>query len=241
MLLQLAAVPVKVTFEESSWAWLAHWDFWLTIFTFGLTLCTAWLAWETRNLRIDGAKAIKAAIKNAEEAARSAEASTQSAEAARMSAATARESMERSLRPYVLVDGLKFSYDQGALARPIACKLEIVNTGQTPAINVVVRTRFLVANRPPTIHDLNDLQTSQSVVGIVGSGQKASREVLFGISPDDAEIDSWLARSQSLFVLGRITYFDPIADKERHTVFCHEGSAETKTFLASGSTLNTIT
>lgn len=61
--------PEKVFYQE--------WEFWLTIFTFALAGLTSWLAFETRGLRLDSARSIRAAETTAAIALRQLRASLQ--------------------------------------------------------------------------------------------------------------------------------------------------------------------
>jgi hypothetical protein len=110
--------PVVVQWLAPEKSFYQEWDFWVSFGTLLLAFITAWLAWETRGLRKDSAKAIGAS----EETARSAAAS----------AAIAQAAMERSLRAYVTVERPE-PFNQNAAKIPHGVSVSVINTGQTPA------------------------------------------------------------------------------------------------------------
>lgn len=100
-------VPEPIFYRE--------WDFWLSVATMLLALITGWLAWETRGLRQDSAKAIRA--------------SRNTAKAALAQVNLSKESMHRTLRPYVTIDRIT-PRQRTSTGIPKEVDVFVINTGQ---------------------------------------------------------------------------------------------------------------
>jgi hypothetical protein len=206
MQIQLPPVPpVHVTFLTQEPYWWTQWDFWVSVFTFALALMTGWLAWETRALRKDSAKSIKA--------------SNATARAAAASVEVAQEAMRRSLRAYVTVQSVNPSM-RDAQQIPRAVELILVNTGQTPAIRPELLYHITVlASAPEGQFDPNGPEYYKSLRADLGRDQtiRLHREKY----PDDPELEGIRNRSRFMMIYGALRYRDMFTDVERITEFCY--------------------
>lgn len=147
----------------------------------------------------------------------------------RQSVSAADEASKRELRAYltVIIGGAVFqerrARDKGGdlkfEARPI-----IVNTGRTPAYNIVHTCRAAIMQIPiPTGVKLPDAPDDGVGGNILGSGQNAN---MFGIvdgfcADDEVKSIKYATGNKGLYVWGRVTYEDAFGD-QHYTLFCQQ-------------------
>jgi hypothetical protein len=164
--LQLPPLPplhvIVITAAERPW--YAEWDFWVALCTGALAFATAYLALETRGLRKDSAGAIAATNRNAI--------------AAEKAVTISSTSMEKSLRAYIVVDGL-IGANKNTYNIWLDSKLTIKNAGQIPATNVsIVHLYSFSTDLPPPLSS----PPAAVPLGVIAKDDK--RELTLGWSTD---------------------------------------------------------
>ena len=207
MMLQLPAPPehVRIVFMPAiEKPFYTEADFWVAIGTVLLACITAWLAWETRELRRDGAEGVKAAGR--------------SAAAAEKSAAIAREAMQRTLRAYVVVKEIKFFISDLGLPRSVTVR--IVNTGQTPSQSQYCFCKVERLDLMPIKSEFDIKQNPHDIRDVLGIDQTRdiTREITYP-SISDAAIAA--IKTQELVLHGLIKYQDIFSDEPHFTAFCY--------------------
>lgn len=213
--------PVHVAFVTQEPYWWARWDFWASFFTFALAIMTGWLAWETRGLRKDSARSIKA--------------SEQTAAAAAESAHLARESMQRSLRAYVTLERIDLR-ELDNLKIPTRINVCFINTGQTPARRLELFYSFTVRDNWPE-KDNDPIYGSTLMQADVGKDQR--REFYaeyFRSAPQTSDVQTG---AKFLMIYGCAKYLDMFSDEPRYTHFSYAWNAKLQTFYPVG-TLNSV-
>jgi hypothetical protein len=195
-----------------------EWDFWVSFGTLLLAFITGWLAWETRGLRQDSAKAIAAS----EETARSATAS----------AAIAQAAMERSLRAYVTVERPE-PFNQNAAKIPHDVNVTMINTGQTPARKLEIFCCFGVRDE----HDLpkgfdaerDSLRKwNQTDIG------KDQRRTIFEQYLKEADFKAIQEFSKLLVVFGAVRDHGMFSEQDRVTEFSYAWDVNRQHFSSVG-------
>ena len=184
--------------------WYSEADFWVAIGTILLASITAWLAYETRTLRRDGAKGVRAAIKSA----RSAEAN----------ATYVRQTMLNTLRAYVVVKEIENTQiDEYSI--PISVTVRLTNTGQTPSQHQYCFCSLNVLKEPPEKSEFEGQTAPHNIRDVLGVNQ--FREVKRDILRDQQEQADIMAETKFLVLHGVVVYQDMFSPNQPHrTAFC---------------------
>lgn len=233
---QVAQLPVVVaqndppphnqigTEAETQRQWYAMPDWWIAGFTAALFLATAllwfatWRMWRTtRDAVKDGKDAVKAAIRSAQ----AAEAAIEKSDAA---LSHAQDTAKRQLRAYVHVD-LRSDIYTRRNGWEILYSMLVVNSGQTPAYDVMVLGNICVADHPltrslppvvansePSRASLYPGQTGVTA-GII-SNPALTQADFASLAPIDIG-DAIKSATSRLYLYGKITYRDVFG--EAHT------------------------
>jgi type II secretory pathway pseudopilin PulG len=198
----------------------------------------------------DQAAALKEQAENTartfEIAARNAAAAEKSADHGAQSVELGRESMYRSLRAYVTIEGIEPSDWTGfpespesgviGLQRiPEAALVTVTNTGQTPARHLEIQYNMDVLHEFPQTAAEYDQHYRGWMPTDLGCNQKRTvRTKIVGKGTED-KLKSALDSSMSkLLVFGRIKYLDMFSDIENVTEFCFVYDTRRELFVPAG-------
>jgi hypothetical protein len=164
------------------------------------------------------------------------------ANAAQKSVSIAQQQMERTLRPYVIVDGLVITKQLHNFF-PLDVSIVITNSGQTPATETVIECvagiETLVTEVSPGGYE-HDGDIKQ-LKGIVGQGQR--RELRFGFTESfiNNHNESLNFGRKQLLLRGSIKYKDVIANQNRRTDFNYVWHSQRGYFTPVDEMGNTMT
>jgi hypothetical protein len=237
--MQLAPVPpIHVTVVAPEHPWYAQWDFWVSVFTLFLVIATLLLVRQTRKVWQRSDLAIGELSKHAENAAASskdsADAARKSADAAVRGVELSQESMQRSLRAYVIVEGIEI------LSRitneiPSGINVCAMNTGQTPARGLELFYEFSILKAFPTSMNTKGKATlSQSDIG-----RDQRRKWLAKQEYTQSDIQEISSGTSFLMAYGCVRYYDMFLDEPRHTYFSYAWDANHRYFYPAGP-MNTL-
>jgi len=184
----------------TAWATIA-----LAIITGILAFYTALLFRAAQKAHQDSDKALGIADRNATTAQQSVD--------------IAKSQMDRSLRPYVIVEQLVIGNRRNEM--PSVVKIVIMNSGQTPASDVRVDCRWGVnaiqAEGSPDVYEEHD--GASRLKGIIGQGQKTSVVIEFAESFLDTYANGLAHGYARLQLRGSVTYMDNVSNITRKTDF----------------------
>ena len=205
--------PVHVTFSEVPMPWYGTNEGLTTWATVALAVITGILAFYTALL-------FRAAQKAHEDSDKALKIADRNATAAQQSVDTAKSQMERSLRPYVIVEELVIGNRKNEM--PSVVKVVIMNTGQTPASDVRVDCHWGVSKQAEGNPDLYEEHDGDSrLKGIIGQGHKISIVVEFAESFLDTYANGLALGYARLQLRGSVTYMDNISNTKRKTDFSY--------------------
>ena len=198
--------------------WYQNWELWVSVCTLLLACATIWLALETRRMRKGSEGAMKGMERHAAD----------SASAARLSAEATKTLVEIGQRPWVSLNAISVeSHLTGNLCMVIG--ITLLNTGQTPAQEVAVRTDYYMTAGaiPEQLEFLHpDPQTTSYCLA-----PHADRGIqrVFPLTRAEAEL---LAQHQSaLYAYGSAEYSDVFG--HRHTTqWCSRYERPLQKFIA---------
>lgn len=131
----------------------------------------------------------------------------------------ARDTARHQLRAYITLDSVELTPPE-IMRGPFSFQLFWRNSGQTPASRVFTRTVFdMLAGKPVSL-DYSVVDKADAIGPfVVGPGQTIASERIEVSFEDGMRI---LHKTGSGMVLGRVSYEDVFADRQRETEFCVE-------------------
>jgi hypothetical protein len=208
--------PIIVHWLTPEKAFYQEWDFWLSVITALLAVATFWLALETRGLRIDSAKAIRASEEGI---------------------AVTRDATARTLRSYITVDEIKPS-EKTSQGVPREVDIAVVNTGQTPARTVEVLSCLWLDREIPKSFAEYEARFRTWMPTDLGKDQR--RTVHSHFIGTDEMLATATRTPNKLVVCGFARYRDMLSDDERRTEFCFAWDMRQQRFYPVGP-MNNVT
>lgn len=198
----------------------AQWDFWLSFITLLLVIVTFLLVLETRRMRTSSDASMRDMLKHAEA----------SADAANRSAESAQALVHLGQRAWVTV--VRCDPVRGVIGQvPRVVTTYITNTGETPALDVIVRQDHRIEtgllNTFPDIDDAKHVRAG--VLGPGGTfpvetevlrttiGQRPLKKLRYDIP--EAIQEALLDGTMHLYIYGKVIYRD-IFGEEHTTMWC---------------------
>ena len=198
--------------------WYFEADVWVAVATVALAIVTAILAYYTYRL-FAAAKLARADSLDAIQAAKDGvAASEKSASAAGETAAIARETMQRTLRAYVVVKEVDPQNAKG-LTMPNSVAVTIVNTGQTPSQEQYCFCEIEALQQVPTKSKFDTQVPPHDIHDVLGINQ--TRIVHRSTPPSTASPAQILQKSVLLVFHGLVKYKDMFTDEPHFTAFCY--------------------
>lgn len=241
--------PEDIPWHHSPDVWVAIWTGVLAIATIVLAIYTYRLFDAAQKARADSKEAHKDSV-DALAVARDTLAVSQkalgisesNAAAAQEGVKISQEQMERSLRPYVIVDEIAIKKNLDNFF-PIDVTIFIINSGQLPATDTVIECfagiQILVTSASPGGYEQDD--GMKQLKGVIGHNQR--RELVFGFTESFVRKhrDALNFGGRQLFLRGAIDYVDVVTNQKRKTEFSYVWHSQRGYFTPDDAMGNTIT
>jgi hypothetical protein len=227
--------PLHVTFCEVAMPWYASPEWWTAIATIALAIITFFLARYTYRLfaatqeaHRDSVNALKVAEENAK--------------ATQQSVDISKTQMERSLRPYLIVDEVKVLNNVDHYL-PLDLEITITNVGQTPAGDVFMECYAGIEISPPNDQPetYEEDEGIKQLKGVVGNGQKRELRIGFPGALIETNKHALISGAKQLRINGKITYMDFVSNQPRKTEFRYVWNSQRAYFTPIDAIGNAMT
>ncbi|ASP98520.1 hypothetical protein CN138_09410 [Sinorhizobium meliloti] len=145
----------------------------------------------------------------------SASAALRSVEIATETAKLTEDTAKRQLRAYIVVPGAVLNCDAGGSLRPYVVAgsraigtIELVNTGQTPALNVRVKIQIGLRSVPAAAESFGLLPNPPASTTVLGAGRQSRSDAVLPSTILSATISNLASGSEAIFLFGEISYED---------------------------------
>jgi hypothetical protein len=195
--------PVVVPMES---VWYLQGDFLVSICTLMLAILTSWLAWETRKMRKG----------NDEIMGKMVEYAAASAHAASTGALATNALVVVGQRPWISVRSIYLIHEITPLHGAVSLSTTFVNSGATPAKNLLANHYFLVASDEfPETPAYPSAAASKPIP--VTLAAKEARSVVVQLPISEVDIGRITHNDGHLYVYGVATYSDGFGNEHRTT------------------------